>query len=169
MYETWIKMFVDILDELAPVTIVRSRLELPLGSVTGDLSTVIRTRLDLIDSDSPWCDLLTEEAGDQVYVGYMVQVPNLNKRKDEEIVADVRSIGGKNKISLLTPVGEIGTETYVIKGTITVPLEHPSDNPNSATHDMAEMIVRLMQVGGYTTEGQEDDEAEDLVTWDTQD
>lgn len=167
MYETWVKMFVDILDELAPVTLVRTRLELPLGSVTGDLSTAIRSRLDLIDNNSPWCDLMTEEAGDQVYIGYMIHVPNLNKRKDEEIVNDVKSIGGRNTISLLTPVGAIGPETYVIKGTITVPLEHPSDNPNSATHDMAEMIVRLMQVGGYTNEERIDAEDDSLVTWDT--
>ena len=35
MYETWTKMFIDILDELAPVTVVKTRMELPLGSVTG--------------------------------------------------------------------------------------------------------------------------------------
>jgi len=166
MYETWVKSMVDILDELAPVTVVRTRFELPLGSVTGDHSTHVHARLDLIDDDSPWCDLAIEEAGDQVSIGYMIHIPNLNKRTDKEIVANIKTIGEVSDVFLLTPVGEIGQETYVIKGTITAPLEHPTDNFNSATHDMAEKLVRLMQVGGYdVTQGQDGVRDDDLVTW----
>jgi hypothetical protein len=165
MYETWVKSLVDILDELAPVTVVRTRMELPLGSVQGDVSTVMHARLDLLDEDSPWCDLVVQEAGDQVHVGYMIHIPNLNRRTDKEIENNVRSVSGVTSISLLTPVGEIGQETYVIKGTIVAPMEHPTDNFNSATHDMAEQLVRLMQVGGYEpTKGQGVDE-EDMVKW----
>ncbi len=46
-----------------------------------------------------------------------------------------------------------------------VPLEHPTDNPNSATHDMAETLLLLMQTGGYKPGEADDVEAEDLVTW----
>lgn len=166
MYETWVKSMIDILDERAPVTVVRTRYELPLGSVTGDHSTHVHARLDLIDDDSPWCDLVMEEAGDQVSIGYMIHIPNLNKRTDKEIVANIKTIGEVSDVFLLTPVGEIGQETYVIKGTITAPLEHPTDNFNSATHDMAEKIVRLMQAGGYdVTQGQDGVRDDDLVTW----
>ncbi|ARU63513.1 hypothetical protein CBW65_22780 [Tumebacillus avium] len=165
MYETWIKMFIDILDEMAPVTIVRSRLELPLGSVTGELSTFIRARLDLLDENSPWCDLDCQQAEDEVHVAYMIHVPSLNKRTDEEIVLNVKSIAGTQTISLLTPVGHIGQDTYVIKGSIQVPLDHPYDNPNSATHDMADLLVSLMKVGGYSHEDASDKEADDLVVW----
>ncbi|ASS74770.1 hypothetical protein CIG75_07130 [Tumebacillus algifaecis] len=165
MYETWIKSLIDILDELAPVTIVRSRLEMPLGSVTGELSTFIRSRLDLLDENSPWCDLDCEAAGDEVHIAFMIHVPSLNKRTDEEIVASVISIAGNPTISLLTPIGQIGQETYVIKGGIQVPLHHPTDNPNSATHDMAEMLVSLMKVGGFDHQDASDKEADDLVAW----
>lgn len=171
MYETWVKNLLDILDEAAPVTVVRTRLELPLGSVTGELSTTVHSRLDLTDEDSPWCDLLIESIDSQIQIGYLIHIPNLNKRTDAEIVANVKGIGGGcNSIALLSPVGEVGQETYVIKGTITAPLEHPSDNPNSATHDMAETLVRLMEVGGYERVGTMDeiDEATDLVTWSTE-
>ncbi|MFD2169186.1 hypothetical protein [Tumebacillus lipolyticus] len=165
MYETWVKMMIDILDELAPVTIVRSRLEMPLGSVSGDLSTLIRSRLDLLDESSPWCDLDIEQAGEEVHISFLVHVPNLNKRRDEEIVRDVQGTGHVHSISLLTPVGHAGRETYVIRGERRLPLDHPTDNPNSATHDLAELLVTLMRVGGYDREAASDSEADDLVTW----
>jgi hypothetical protein len=165
MYESWIKMLIDILDELAPVTIVRSRLELPLGSVSGDCSTFIRSRLDLLDENSPWCDLEVTQAEDEVQIAYMIQIPNLNKRTDKEIVDNVNSVASVQSISLLIPVSQIGQETYVIKGSLQVPLEHLTDNPNSATHDMAEMLVHLMKVGGYDQSEVDDKEAEDLVLW----
>ncbi|MBL0387311.1 hypothetical protein JJB07_11675 [Tumebacillus sp. ITR2] len=169
MYETWVKFLIDILDEVAPVTVVRTRLEMPVGSVTGDLSTVIHSRLDLTDDDSPWCDLITEQVENNVEIGFMIHIPNINKRTDEEIVANVKSVGGgAHTVMLLQPVGEVGQETYVIKGTISVPLEHPTDNPNSATHDMMETLVRLMECGGYErNESLEtvDEATDDLVTW----
>jgi hypothetical protein len=68
-------------------------------------------------------------------------------------------------VMLLSPVGDIGRETYVIKGVIEAPLQHPTDNPNSATHDMAETLVRLMKVGGYDPKQNDDAEADSLVTW----
>ena len=37
MYETWVKSLIDILDELAPVTVVSNPMEIPLGSVSGDM------------------------------------------------------------------------------------------------------------------------------------
>lgn len=170
MYETWVKNLIDIVDELAPVTLVRTRLDLPLGSVTGDISTLVHCRLDLMDEDSPWCDMEIAHVEGNVSIAYMIHVPNLNKRTDKEIVANAHSVSGVDSIALLSPVGRIGQETYVLKGTITAPLEHPFDNPNSATHDMAEQIVRLMQVGGYVPENASDaDEItdEEVVTWRT--
>ncbi|MGZ4107393.1 MAG: hypothetical protein ACXVP5_03515 [Tumebacillaceae bacterium] len=171
MYETWVKNLIDIVDELAPVTLVRTRLDLPLGSVSGDISTLVHCRLDLMDEDSPWCDMEITQSGESVSIGYMIHIPNLNKRTDKEIETNVQSVSGVDTISLLTPVGRIGQETYVIKGNITAPLDHPFDNPNSATHDMAEQLVRLMQVGGYVPEKASTDDKvvdDELVTWGTQ-
>lgn len=172
MYETWVKNLIDILDELAPVTIVRTRFEQPVGSVSGDLSTLIHSRLDLTDDDSPWSDLVVDQVDGQIQLGYMIHIPNTNKRTDNEIAANVKSIGGgANTVMLLTPVGEVGQETYVIKGLITAPLEHPYDNPNSATHDMAEALVLLMEVGGYERnermegDGNTETNEDGLVTW----
>jgi len=167
MYETWVKHLIDILDERAPVTIVKNRLELPLGSVAGEMSTTVHARLDLTDEDSPWCDLVLEQAEDEVHCGYMIHIPNINKRTDTEIIANVRSIGSITSLSLLSPVGEMGQETYVIKGHLNAPLDHPFDNPNSATHDMAEKLVHLMQVGGYEAQKEADgvDVNDDLVSW----
>ncbi|KEO85147.1 hypothetical protein [Tumebacillus flagellatus] len=169
MYETWVKSLIDILDEVAPVTLVRNRLEIPLGSVTGDNSVLIHSRLDLTDDDSPWCDLVVEQVEDRIEIGYMIHIPNLNKRTDEEIVANVKSVGGgAGTVMLLQPVGEVAQETYVIKGTLSAPLEHPTDNFNSATHDMAEALVRLMECGGYErNQSMEtvDEATDDLVTW----
>jgi hypothetical protein len=170
MYETWVKHLIDIVDELAPVTLVRTRLDLPLGSVTGDISTLMHCRLDLMDEDSPWCDMEITQGEGNVSIAYMIHVPNLNKRTDKEIIDNAHSVSGLDSISLLSPVGRVGQETYVLKGTITAPLKHPFDNPNSATHDMAEQIVRLMQVGGYVPEKASDaDEVtdEEVVTWRT--
>ena len=165
MYETWVKSLVDILDELAPVTVVRTRYELPLGSVTGDLSTHVHARLDLVDEDSPWCDLSIEAKDNMLSIGYMIHIPNINRRTDKEIVENVKTIGADD-VFMLTPVGEVGQETYVIKGIIDAPLEHTTDNFNSATHDMADKLVRLMQVGGYVdTRGEDVGHSEDLVTW----
>ena len=166
MYETWVKSLIDILDELAPVTVVRNRLEMPLGAVSGDMAVVIHARLDLTDEDSPWCDLVVSEAGDQVHVAYMIHVPNINRRTDEEILKVIGPIGGVQSVSLLMPVGYVGQETYVIKGTIVAPLVHPADNFNSATHEMAEKLVLLMQVGGYESQqGADGVLDDDLVTW----
>jgi hypothetical protein len=160
------------MDEIAPVTIVRTRFEQPVGSVSGDVSTLIHSRLDLTDDDSPWCDLVVDQVDGQLQIGYMIHIPNINKRKDEEITANVKSVGGgANTVMLLTPVGEVGQETYVIKGMITAPLENPFDNSNSATHDMADTLVRLMEVGGYERNGSmegvggRDVNQNDLVTW----
>lgn len=167
MYETWTKMFIDILDELAPVTKVLSRLELPLGSVSGEMVTTIHSVLDMLDEDSPWCDLEVHRTeNDRLHVHYLVQVPNLNKVADKELLANISSVGSNvTSTMLLSPVGEVGRETYVIKGLIEAPLEHPTDNPNSATHDMAETLVRLMQCGGYSKGENDDAEADSLVAW----
>lgn len=48
MYETFVKQLIDMMDELSPVTSVRNRIEMPLGSVQGDMKrcfTTIRNRM----------------------------------------------------------------------------------------------------------------------------
>ena len=132
--------------------------------------TTIHSVLDLVDEDSPWCDLelhKTDEKQDKLHLHYQIHVPNLNKVTDKELIANIRTVGGSNvsSVMLLTPVGEIGRETYVVKGLIEAPIQHPTDNPNSATHDMAETLVRLMQSGGYSKGENDDAEADSLVTW----
>ncbi len=119
MYETWTKFFIDILDELAPVTVVRTKMEMPLGSVDGQVSTTIHCVLDMLDDDSPWCDLEVHKVDgkqDMLHAHYQVHIPNLNRVTDNELIANIRAVGGSNvkSIMLISPVGETAKETYAI-------------------------------------------------------
>lgn len=55
--ELFIKRFIDLLDEMAPVSMVHTMIEQPLGAVMNDSYTKIHARLDLIDENSPFVEI----------------------------------------------------------------------------------------------------------------
>ncbi len=55
--ELFIKRFIDALDEVAPVTMVHTLIEQPLGAVVHDYYIKIHARMDLVDEDSPYVEI----------------------------------------------------------------------------------------------------------------
>lgn len=55
--ELFIKRFIDLLDEVVPVSMVHTLIEQPLGAVMHDSYIRIHARLDLIDEYSPYVEI----------------------------------------------------------------------------------------------------------------
>lgn len=159
MYETFVKQFIDIMDERAPVTLVRSRIEMPLGSVQAEQSTLIHTKLDLLDDDSPFADIVISERNDIYQVVYSAHIPAEEQMTDEQFVQKVREIGAVDSISVVQSIDGGNRSTYVVTGQMGI-------NTNSSTHDISEKIAGILRAGGYEPVFETNPEADDLVvTW----
>lgn len=55
--ELFIKRFIDLLDEMVPVSMVHTLVEQPLGAVMHDYYIKIHARMDLLDEDSPYAEI----------------------------------------------------------------------------------------------------------------
>ncbi|GBF11017.1 MULTISPECIES: hypothetical protein [Tepidibacillus] len=55
--ELFIKRFIDLLDEMIPVSMVHTLIEQPLGAVIHDSYVRIHARIDLADEDSPYVEI----------------------------------------------------------------------------------------------------------------
>jgi hypothetical protein len=169
MYETFIKQFIDIMDEQAPVTIVRNRLELPLGSVSAEQSTWIHARLDLLDDASPYVDVVMTPQQEHVQVGYIVHLPSNDEIKDEQLVKNTETLEHIDSISVLQPLKGTESDWYVIKGHMQVPLADDHNDMNSLTYELSREILSVMRSTGYDhLNADPDPEDDELVTWDTE-
>ncbi|GIM47340.1 hypothetical protein DNHGIG_28890 [Collibacillus ludicampi] len=169
MYETFIKQFIDIMDEQAPVTIVRNRMEMPLGSVCAEQSTWIHARLDLLDDASPYVDVVMTPQNEQVQVGYIVHLPSNDEMTDEQLVRNTQQMDHIDSISVVQPIKGSKTDWYVIKGHMDVQLADEQNNMNSLTHELSNQIVSVMRSTGYDhLNADPDPEEDEIVTWNTE-
>lgn len=177
MYETFVKQFIDILDERAPVTLVRNRFEYPLGSVSGEQSTWIHTRLDLVDEDNPYADITISPRDYEIDLYYTVNIPASDQLTDDTLVSRIREIGQVSSISIVQPLDDQHTNTYIVTGHMKINTKNHDQNSNSGTHDISEKIVYLMRSAGYESAFGDDKEDssrirstdeddDDFVTWD---
>lgn len=166
MYETFVKQFIDIMDERAPVTLVRSRIEMPLGSVQAEQSTLIHTRLDLLDDDSPYADIVISGANHTYRMVYSAHIPAEDQMTDEQFVQKVREIGTVGSISVVQPIDGGNQSTYVVTGQMGIDLQNDDQNTNSSAHDLSEIIAGILHAGGYESMFENNLEPDDrIVTW----
>jgi hypothetical protein len=168
MYETFVKQFIDSMDEQAPVILVRNRIELPLGSVEADQSTIIHSRLDLLDDASPFAEIVLTPKGHGCHVDYAAHVPVNDKIKDQEFMDQVRQAGQVDSISVLQPIDGYREAKYVVTGHIEIDFANNDQNANSATHEISEKIAAIMKAGGFDPVFIFEKEDDDLVTWQTE-
>jgi hypothetical protein len=167
MYETFVKQFIDIMDERAPVTWVRNRVDMPLGAVEVDLSTLIHTRLDLTDEDSPYADVVITPNGNSCSVDYTAYVPADDSLTDEQFSERVHQQGEVDSISVLQSLDGSNESAYVVTGHREIDFSNDDQNSNSATHDISETIVGIMKSGGYEPVLADEigDNTDSLVIW----
>ncbi|GAX89209.1 hypothetical protein [Effusibacillus lacus] len=166
MYETFVKQFIDIMDERAPVTLVRNRMDMPLGAVEADQSTLIHTRLDLTDEASPYADVVITPNHTGCHVDYIAHIPADDQITDESFMGRIQQAGQVDSVSVLHSIDGRHDATYVVTGHMDIDFTNHDQNTNSATHDMSEKIVAIMKAGGYEPfDPDNDSEAEDLVAW----
>ncbi|MFC4766321.1 hypothetical protein [Effusibacillus consociatus] len=165
MYETFVKHFIDIMDERAPVTLVRNRIDMPLGAVEGDQSTLIHTRLDLLDDTSPYADVVLTPNGSGCYLDYIAHIPANDQITDEEFMNQVHQAGEVDSVSVLQSIDGRHEATYVVTGHMEIDFAKDDQNSNSVTHDISEKIVAIMKAGGFQPIFSEEQGGEDLVTW----
>lgn len=168
MYETFVKHFIDIMDERSPVTVVRNRIDLPLGAVESDPSTLIHTRLDLTDEASPYADVVITPDTSGCHIDYIAHIPADDQMTDEEFINRVRQTGQVDSISVLQSIDGRQESTYVVTGHMDIDFTNEDQNSNSATHDISEKIAVIMKSGGYEPvfpDKGPDTETDSLVTW----
>ncbi|WP_018132368.1 hypothetical protein [Effusibacillus pohliae] len=164
-YETFVKQFIDIMDERAPVTRVRNRVDMPLGSVQADTSTLIHTRLDLLDENSPFADIVISADGTECLVDYIAHIPANDRMTDEQFVQQVQQAGEVDSVSVLQSIDGRHKDTYVVTGRMRFDLADDDQNANSVTHDISETIVAILKAGGYDPAFADERETDDLVLW----
>lgn len=166
MYERFVKQFIDIMDERAPVTVVRNRMDLPLGAMEAEQSTLIHTKLDLLDEGSPYADIVVTSDNDTCRFHYIVHIPADDHVTDEQFVQRVRQTALTDSISVMQSIDGRDDNFYVITGHVDMNTSDDNQNSNSATHELSAALTMLMQAGGYDPVNVDDTrESEDLVTW----
>ncbi|BCJ88584.1 hypothetical protein [Effusibacillus dendaii] len=163
MYETFVKEFIDIMDERAPVTLVRNRIDIPLGSVEAEQSTLIHSRLDLADEGSPHADVVISQGNGSYKVDFIAHVPTNDRITDEQFISQIREVGQVESVSVLQSIDGQHDDTYVVTGRMDIRPGNDDQNTNSATHDISEKIVSIMKAGGYQLDDTAN--ANDLVLW----
>lgn len=157
MYELFTKRLIDLLDERAPVTMVHTVLEQPLGSVENESYTLIHARLDVADEDSPTAEVQILPVETMRFAVICdVTVPLTGSANDEEHLI-------KGAASL-----QKGIEVYkvedMIKGGVEYDIHFEFDIRGSENkseldqiiEDVIEGIVAVLRVGGYCVETIED-------------
>jgi hypothetical protein len=153
MYELFTKRFIDLLDERAPVTMVHTVTEQPLGSVVTDSYTLIHARIDVADEDSPYAEIEVFPLSHKVFeVVCDLTLPKTGLKNDEPHILRAAK-------ALHEPI-----QVYKVQDTDTQEIEYDmhmefevegSENKSELDQiieDLIEEIVAVLKVGGYEIE-----------------
>lgn len=148
--ELFIKRFIDLLDELVPVTMVHTMIEQPLGAVTHDYYIRLHARLDLADEDSPFVEIelypYTQNDVELLYA-YTYPQEGINLSESEFI----QKIKANNNLKLEKIVSLDESETYYYESFYEEDLTIPDENGaiDELIHTIVPKIKDLLLIGSY--------------------
>lgn len=157
MYELFTKRLIDLLDERAPVTMVHTVMEQPLGSVENETYTLIHARLDVADEDSPTAEVQVLPVDTQRFTIICdVTVPLTGSANDEEhLIKGAASLHKGIRIFKVEDKLNGGVE-YDIHFEYDVRGSENKSELDQIIEEVIEGIVAVLRVGGYRVETIED-------------
>jgi len=151
--ELFIKRFIDLLDEMVPVSMVHTLIEQPLGAVTHDSYVKIHARLDLIDENSPYVEIEI----------YLYDFNNLEALyaytypKESILVSEKEFINKLTSNENLTaekvlPVND--EENFFYEVFYSEEIEIPNNNGaiDELVHQIVPKVKEWLTIGGYRVE-----------------
>jgi hypothetical protein len=157
MYEIFTKRFIDLLDERAPVTLVRTINEQPLGSVESDSYTLIHSRLDMTDEKSPFAEIEVFPLSDRKFeVVCDITLPGQGLANDEP-----RLIHAAKALHEPINVYKVHDVIYDrLEFDMHMEYEVEASENKSELDELVEALVEeitaVLRVGGYQNERMED-------------
>lgn len=154
--ELFIKRFIDLLDELSPVSMVHTIIEQPLGAVVNDSYVKIHSRLDLIDEFSPYVEIELYPY-DTNYIELLLAYTfpkNGIKINEENFINKIRidQVATAEKVIPIDDPDNYFYEVFIVEN-----LEIPEGNGaiDELVHQTIPKIQEWLSLGGYVEESGE--------------
>lgn len=150
MYELFTKRFIDLLDERAPVTMVHTIAEQPLGSVESDSYTLIHTRIDVADEDSPFAEIEVFPLSSKFFeVVCDLTLPQAGLNNDEQHI--IRAAKALHEPIKVYKVQDTDTQKveYDMHMEFEVEASENKSELDQIIEELIEEIVAVLKVGGY--------------------
>lgn len=151
--ELFIKRFIDLLDEVAPVSMVHTLIEQPLGSVSHDSYVKIHSRLDLVNEESPFVEIELYPYDDQhIEALFAYTYPSEGIRLGEEEFVNRLNVE-YIQAEKVTPIDQDDETTYYevfYEEDINIPLNN--GGIDEVIHQLVPKIKEWLMIGGYELE-----------------
>lgn len=151
--ELFIKRFIDLLDEVAPVSMVHTIIEQPLGAIINESYVKIHARADLADEDSPFIEIeLHPTTYDEINILYAYTYPISGISVTQaEFLAKINNINNVFA-EQITPLNseELGYYELFIEEEIKV--SKNQGELDKQIHDIILVMMSWLTIGGYKIE-----------------
>ncbi len=154
--ELFIKRFIDLLDEVVPVSMVHTLIEQPLGAVMHDSFIRLHARLDLADEDSPYVEIeMYPHQHGYLEILYAYTFPNKSILIPESQF--VNKLKANDKITGEKVVPIVNNEEYFYEVFYGEKLEIPNNNASidAVINEIVLNIKEMITINGYEVDGED--------------
>ena len=149
--ELFIKRFIDLLDEMVPVTMVHTLIELPLGAAMPDNYVKLHARLDLADEGSPFVEieLYPYESNNNIELLYAYTYPQEGIIISEDKFIEKLKIEKHARSEKITPLNEEAAYFYEVFYEEQIEVPKQNGEVDELIHRLVPKIVDWLSLSGY--------------------
>lgn len=154
--ELFIKRFIDLLDEIVPVTMVHTLVEQPLGAVIHDYYIRLHTRLDLANEESPYLEIELYPLNDKsIKVLYAFSYPKSGIVNSETEFVNKITLDSEAQIEKIIPLRDVENYTYELFYDEQIDIPDQKDEIDPIINKLTTKIKDRLNIGGYEVEKEE--------------
>lgn len=148
--ELFIKRFIDLLDEMVPVTMVHTLTEQPLGALIHDYYIRIHARLDLADEDSPFVEIeLYPYSYNHIEAVYAYTYPNKGMTISESEFTEKIKARVKVQAEKITPLDEEEPDYFELFYQENMDIPKDNRDIDQLIHEIVPKVKDWLSIGGY--------------------
>jgi len=148
--ELFIKRFIDLLDEMVPVTMVHTLVEQPLGAVLHDYYITIHARLDLVDENSPFVEIeLYPYETNKIAALFAYTYPKKSIFLSEEALIEEWQKSANAKVEHVLPLDKEEDDYYEMFYEETYQIKENHAEMDEFIHQKVPEIKHWLAIGGY--------------------